>query len=85
MGFGGATAAMAVSLKNNNRRKTREPFRGLGTFDNESKGIKSKPISEKALAKIRTKIKKEQRALMIKRRVVFFLIVGILILIPSIV
>ena len=82
MGFGGATAAMIASLKNNNRMKTRTPFNGTGTYSKKSDGIKSKPISEEALAETRRKIIKEQRNLTIKRRLVLFLIIGLLLILP---
>jgi len=66
MGFGGATAAMIASLKNNNRRKERSRFNGLGKSDKESKGLIKKKVSKEALREIRTKIKTENRIVTIK-------------------
>ena len=75
MGFGGAAAAMATSLKNNNRRKERGHFEGLGSSDKQSQGIPSKPISEEALAEIRKKVKVEQRKERWVRILIFWLLI----------
>jgi len=49
MGFGGATAAMITSLKNNNRRNKREAFDGWTSSSKTSQGIKIEPVSEETL------------------------------------
>ena len=74
MGFGGATAAMATILKNNNRRTKREAFDGFTSNIKESEGIPVKPISEEALENVRKKIKAENRLLKIKRVVAFCIV-----------
>ncbi len=61
MGFGGSTAAMITSLKNNSRRNKREAFEGWTTSDNESTGIKIAPVSEEQLQEIRDKLKRERK------------------------
>jgi len=75
MGFGGAAAAMATSLKNNNRRGKREGFDGFSNSHKENARIPKKQISEEALAKIRKKLKTEQQSLFIKRIAVFCLLI----------
>lgn len=59
MGFGGATAAMITSLKNNNRRNKREAFDGWTSSSKTSQGIKIEPVSEETLQKIRSKLKRQ--------------------------
>ncbi|WP_299312381.1 hypothetical protein [uncultured Aquimarina sp.] len=71
MGFGGATAAMITSLKNNSRRNRREAFDGWTSSDKESQGIKVEPVSEEVLKEIRTKIQKQNRLTTIKIIAVF--------------
>ncbi len=71
MGFGGATAAMITSLKNNSRRNKREAFDGWTSSDKESQGIKVEPVSEEVLEEIRTKIQKQNRLTTIKIIAVF--------------
>ena len=75
MGFGGATAAMIASLKNNNRRSKREAFDGWITSDKESKGIKVEHVSEERLQEIRDKLRKERKLLFRKRLIVSILII----------
>jgi len=79
MGFGGAAAAMATILKNNNRRGTREGFDGFSNSHKEKGKLERKKISKEALAKIRNKMKAEQRSLFIKRSIVFCFVVAFLI------
>ena len=66
MGFGGATAAMITSLKNNNRRHKREAFDGWKPSDKKSCGIKIEPVSEEVLEQIRHKLRKQKTALKIR-------------------
>ncbi len=61
MGFGGATAAMLTSLKNNSRRSKREAFDGWTSSDKKSKGIKVEAVSEEVLIEIRHKMKQQQK------------------------
>lgn len=61
MGFGGATAAMITSLKNNNRRNKREAFDGWTSSSKTSQGIKIEPVSEEILQEIRNKLKRQKR------------------------
>jgi len=85
MGFGGATAAMIASLKNNNRRSKREAFDGWTSSDKKSKGIEIEEVSEEVLEEIRNKLKKQRQSLFRKRLlgfVVFLILIsGLLILI----
>jgi len=76
MGFGGATAAMITSLKNNSRRNKREAFDGWTSSDKESQGIKVEPVSEEVLEEIRTKIQKQNRLTTIK--IIAFFAIGII-------
>ncbi len=71
MGFGGATAAMITSLKNNSRRNKREVFDGWTTSDKESQGVKIEPISEDALTKIRDKLKRQRKTVFHKNLIAF--------------
>ena len=74
MGFGGSTAAMITSIKNNNRRSKKEGFDNFSNSHLEKGRIPRKPISKEALAKIRRKLKTEQYSLLVKRIVVFCLV-----------
>ncbi len=82
MGFGGSTAAMITSLKNNNRRNKREAFEGWTGFDKESQGIKIEPISEELLQEIRDTLQRQRQVLFRKRLIGFglmiILIVGLI-------
>ena len=71
MGFGGATAAMIASLKNNSRRSQREGYEGWSTDDIKSGAIKAEPISEGQLQAIRNKLKKQQQVLFRKRLIAY--------------
>ncbi len=75
MGFGGATAAMITSLKNNSRRNKREAFDGWTTSDKESQGVKIEPISEDALAKIRDKLKRQRKTVFHKNLIALGLMI----------
>ncbi len=78
MGFGGATAAMIASLKNNSRRNKREAFDGWTTSDKESQGVKIELVSEDALAKIREKLKKQRRTIFYKNLIALGLMIIVL-------
>ncbi len=78
MGFGGSTAAMITSLKNNSRRNKREAFDGWVALDKESQGIKIEPISEDSLAKIREKLKKQRKTVFHKNLIAFGLMITLL-------
>lgn len=78
MGFGGAAAAMATILKNNNRRGKREGFDRFSNSHKENARVPRKPISKEALAEIRDKVKAEQQSLLIKRVVVFCITLAVL-------
>ncbi len=75
MGFGGATAAMIASLKNNSRRNKREAFDGWTTSDKESQGVKIELVSEDALAKIREKLKKQRKTVIHKNLIALGLMI----------
>ncbi|MBQ0736293.1 hypothetical protein [Aquimarina celericrescens] len=75
MGFGGATAAMITSLKNNSRRNKREAFDGWTTSDKESQGIKVAPVSEDSLAKIREKLKRQRKVVFHKNLIALGLMI----------
>ena len=79
MGFGGAAAAMIASIKNNNRRKQREPFDNYKSSVKGDSRIPIKPISKTELNKIKTKIKTENKALF-KKQLLIFIFISILIL-----
>ena len=70
MGFGGSTAAMLASLKNNNRRSKREAFDGWTTSNGESQGIKKEPVSEEVLQQIRNRARKQQQKENIKNGII---------------
>jgi len=84
MGFGGSTAAMITSLKNNNRRVKREAFDGWKPSDKESQGIKVEPVSEEVLQEIRDLLKR-QRQTLFRRRLIGFgiaiVIIGLIVVI----
>lgn len=80
MGFGGAAAAMATILKNNNRRGKREAFDGFSNSHKENAKLSKKPISKEALAEVRNKLKTEQRSLLFKRVIVFCIVTAVLII-----
>ncbi|TSE09727.1 MULTISPECIES: hypothetical protein [Aquimarina] len=77
MGFGGSTAAMITSLKNNSRRKKREAFDGWTSSDKESQGIKTEPVSQETLAKIRKKMRKQNRVNTIKGVIIISISIAI--------
>ncbi|MDY8136767.1 hypothetical protein [Aquimarina sp. 2201CG5-10] len=70
MGGFGSALGMITALKNNSRRKKREAYDGWTQNDKESQGIKIEPISEEALARIRKKMKKQNRTNAIKSIVI---------------
>ena len=82
MGFGGATAAMIASLKNNNRRTKREPFSHLDRgSDVKTDGVKVESVSDEVLEEIRVKIKR-QKAIERKQFFIFLCIaIGFILLV----
>lgn len=74
MGFGGSTAAMITSLKNNSRRNKREAYDGWTASDSDSQGIKIEPVSEEVLQEIRDKLKRQRKDLFIRRLIGFSLV-----------
>ncbi|WP_299256056.1 hypothetical protein [uncultured Aquimarina sp.] len=71
-----AISGMNISMKNNNRRVTREAFSHIsGESDEKSQGIKVEPVSEEVLMEIRQKMKQQQKITRIKN--VFITIFGL--------
>jgi len=71
MGFGGAAAAMIVSLKNNQRKKQHYAFNRVAHSSKDTSKIHSKPLTKEALTTIKTKIQTENKALFKKHLIIF--------------
>ncbi|WP_299312383.1 hypothetical protein [uncultured Aquimarina sp.] len=71
-----AISGMNISMKNNNRRVTREAFSHIsGESDEKSQGIKVEPVSEEVLMEIRHKMKQQQKVA--KRKNVIIILIMI--------
>lgn len=82
VGAGMAAAAMQTSLKNNSRRKKREPFKRMKDYLGpriEKTNPIYKKATEKQLNTIRKRMQLERKALFIKRTIIMTVLLSALV------